>query len=280
MGANGVMESREVKVEGRPATVHVGGRGAPVLLVHGGWGGAALHWGRVWERLAERFQVVAPELPGVGRPGEPGPGSVKDYARWMVGLLEALELPAAACVGNSFGAAVVWTLAAHHPARCRGLVLVNGTPLPPTPGPLVALGTWPPTRRLLLAFFRRYIFSPRAEALSFADPQRLPAELRAVFRQDSPPQLEALFDALGHGGDGVEPREARPLLLWGQEDRFSSTDERAARRLHARLPGSRLALIPGAGHLPQLEKPEAFLDALVPFLEAHTPPSSPSVRSV
>ncbi|XXF77946.1 alpha/beta hydrolase [Myxococcaceae bacterium GXIMD 01537] len=268
------MKTREVTVNGKPATVHVGGRGTPLLLVHGGWGGAELHWGRVWGPLSERFHVVAPELPGVGDLGASGLRSIGDYAGWLEGVLDALGLPAAVCVGNSFGAAAAWKLATRAPARCQGLVLVNGVPLPRTPGWLIFLGTRRPTRGLLLGVFRKLVFSPQAEAQAFVAPEQLPAELRAVFRT-RPPQLEALFDALGHGGDGAMV-ETRPLMLWGEEDRLGGTRVANARQLQAALPrGADLALIPRAGHLPQLENPEAFLAALVPFVEAHAVPAHP-----
>jgi pimeloyl-ACP methyl ester carboxylesterase len=261
------IEPQKLEVLGRPAVVHAGGAGDAVVLIHGGWGGAAMHWHRVWIRLAEQFRVLAPELPGVGDLSQRGLGGVTEYARWIEALLDAAGVDGAALVGNSFGAAIAWELAARSPSRCRALVLVNGTPLPRTPRWLGALGTWPPTRRLLQGVFRRNTFSRRARDQAFAFPERLPCAMRGVFEDPVPPQLDALFEALGRGGNGAAPAR-RPLLLWGEADRFPASDARALRKLRASLPGAELALVPAAGHLPQLESPELFLGALVPFLRS------------
>jgi 2-hydroxy-6-oxonona-2,4-dienedioate hydrolase len=265
-GAQQGVVRQVLEVDGRPVTVHVGGEGEALLLVHGGWAGAEVHWSKVWGPLAARYRVIAPELPGLGAAGGPGLGSAAAYADWLVRVLAALGASRAWCVGNSFGAGVAWAFATRHAAACRGLVLVNGVPLPPTPPWLLKVGAWGPVRRLLLGAFRGQLFGARVPDRCFARPRELPEALRGVFGHPAPPQLAPLFDALAAGGEGVRTGPA-PLLLWGEADRFPTTDVRAARKLHAALPGSRLAVIPGAGHLPQLEAPEAFLAALVPFLE-------------
>jgi 2-hydroxy-6-oxonona-2,4-dienedioate hydrolase len=258
---------REVRLEvdGRPALVHVGGAGSSVVLLHGGFGGARLHWSRVWEPLADRFRVIAPDLPGIGDLSQPGLGPIAAYARWVETLVARLEAGATTLVGNSLGAAIASALAAQHPDRCRALVLVNGVPLPSTPRWLMALGTWPPTRRALLRLFERNTCSSRARELAFARSDQLPAELLRAFEGHRPPQLEALFQTIGHGGDGAPPCPP-PLLLWGEADRLTGSSARVAEALHRAVPGSRLAFVPAAGHLPQLENPEAFLSSLVPFL--------------
>ena len=84
-----------VTVEGQPARVFVGGQGERILLVHGGWGGATMHWASVWNRLAKRFAIIAPDLPGIGRTDQPALGSVVDYAHWIEHLMDALEAPSA-----------------------------------------------------------------------------------------------------------------------------------------------------------------------------------------
>src|SRR5512137_1502569 len=105
------MMLREVEVGGRPSKAWIGGEGEPLVLVHGGWGGAEMHWAPVWERLAECYRVIAPALPGVGDRAVPGLFSFDAYAGWLVQILDSLRVQNAWCVGNSFGAAVVWELA-------------------------------------------------------------------------------------------------------------------------------------------------------------------------
>jgi pimeloyl-ACP methyl ester carboxylesterase len=260
------MRCEHFNVAGRPATAFVGGTDTPLVLIHGGWGGAAAHWSRIWDRLAERFLVIAPELPGVGDRTQPGLGGISDYAAWIEALLDARGIEAAVLVGNSFGAAIACAVATRSPARVRSLVMVNGVPFPRMASIFTHAAAWGPTRAVMKRIFRFNSFSPRAMAQAFARPDEIPDDLRAAFVGE-PPQMDALLDALARGGDDRLPL-VRTLLLFGDADRFPPSNPRAARKLQARIPGAQLALVPGAGHLPQLENPDAFLTALMPFIRS------------
>ncbi len=114
-------------VLGQPAHVFAGGSGSTVLLLlHGGWGGAALHWSRVWDLLGRKCWIVAPDLPGLGDLTQPGRGSFAAYVAWLQALLDALDVDQVVCIGNSFGASLAWSLAGRAPQRVTGLVLVDG----------------------------------------------------------------------------------------------------------------------------------------------------------
>lgn len=259
------MQQRQLEVRGRPARVHLGGEGPALLLVHGGWGGATISWSRVWDRLARRHRVIAPELPGLGWSEQPALGTVRECALWLVALLDALGVERAWCVGSSFGGSVVWSLAGRAPGRCLGVVLVNGVPMPATPPLLLRLGQTRRGRALMRAMMRRVSYNPRAIVRAFVDPTRVPPELRRLLEQDASRLLDR-FAPLVIAGDGPPAPQVTPLLLWGEGDRLLGTSVRAARKLHARLPGSTLALVPGAGHFPQLEAPELFCDHLEAFI--------------
>ena len=70
---------------------------------------------------------------------------------------------------------------------------------------------------------------------------------------------------------GLEARVRVPtLIVWGREDRLLPVSD--GERLRARIPGSRLVVLPDAGHLPQREQPEAFSRAVAQFLGAGAPP--------
>ena len=270
-GESSEVRERTVSVEGQPARVFVGGRGERLLLVHGGWGGAALHWGPVLERLAGRFQVIAPDLPGIGRTDQRALGSVSDYARWLRALLDALDVSGAWCAGNSFGASVACRFASDYPSRCLGLVLVNGIPMPPSPKALRWLGERRLGQRVLRTVEKAVAYSPWSLERAFFDRGHVPEPLRALVREASPPQVAALADVLVQGGGPPAPSPVPPLLLWGREDHLPGTSARAARKLHASWRGSTLAFVERAGHLPQLENPDAFIDALASFVRAGSP---------
>jgi pimeloyl-ACP methyl ester carboxylesterase len=260
---------REVSITADRLRAHafLGGRGTPLLLVHGGWGGAATHFGPVLEPLSERFQVIAPDLPGIGDLDQPGLGSLAAYAKWLRALLDALDVPSAWLVGNSLGVSVICRLALDFPERCRGMVFVNGFPMPETPPLLRRLGERRFGRRLLAAIEKRVAYTPSALARGFVDPEKVPDALRALVRQKKPSLVSVVADVMVQGGGAPGAYPAPPLLLWGQDDHLPGTSARAARRLHASYPGATLTFVRNAGHLPQIENPNAFVDALTAFVE-------------
>lgn len=254
-----------IPVDGRPARVFVGGHGQPLLLVHGAWGGAALHFRPVWDRLADRYRVIAPDLPGLGALDRAPLPTVGAYARWLGELLAALDVPSAWVLGSSFGAAIAARFAADRPGACAGLVLVNGAPLAPTPRPLKWVGENSVGRGLVRAKLKKDAFGPQTLERAFADVRRAPPELARLFAEPSPPALDALVDLQLEGGVAASYAVA-PLLLWGEEDRLPGTELSAARKLAASWPGATLVRVPRAGHLPQLEQPAELCEALDAFV--------------
>jgi 2-hydroxy-6-oxonona-2,4-dienedioate hydrolase len=266
----------EVDVGARRAKVWMGGSGETLLLLHGAWGGAEMHWAAVWEPLAERFCVVAPELPGVGDPASSGLASFDAYADWLADLLAALGVQSAWCVGNSFGGMLAWQLTARLVPRCRGVILVNGAPPPEMPALVRGLAAIAPVTRLFRALYRKLNFSPAVLARAYADPARAPAQLVRVLAQAPPAYLDLLLGIL-LAGTRPAPRPDVPVLLaWGESDRLPGTaGAGAARRLQRAIPGAKLALIPSAGHCPQMERPTEFVDAIVSFIAPNCDKADP-----
>jgi pimeloyl-ACP methyl ester carboxylesterase len=80
----------------------------------------------------------------------------------------------------------------------------------------------------------------------------------------------AIADMLAEGGDITEEEmrgiDLPTLIVWGAEDKVFSVDN--TKRLRADISGAEVHIIKGSGHLPQIEKTGAFLDAVVPFLKS------------
>lgn len=254
----------ELRINDRPARVFTGGEGDALILVHGGWAGAHAHWSSVWSPLAQRFRVIAPDLPGVGDVSQPGLGTIGAYAQWLRAVLDALDVPRAWCVGNSFGASVVNRFAQDFPERCRGLVFVNGFPLPRTPDLLRRLGERRFGKRVVRAVQHYVAYRPRVLRQAFVDLGKVPDEIRRVLEQDSPAPIQALADVVIEGGGSSKPPPFAPLLLWGEDDQLPGTSKRSAEKLAKSL-GAALKFIPRTGHMPQVEDPSAFTDALSSF---------------
>lgn len=115
-------------VQGRPAAYSTAGKGLPVVLLHG-WALGQHTYRDVVERIAgEGVRVIAPSLPGFGDTAAlPDTSfSLGGYARWVAGLLDALEIDEpVVVVGHSFGGGVAIRFAHDHPERTRSTVLVN-----------------------------------------------------------------------------------------------------------------------------------------------------------
>ncbi len=273
------MREMNLQVQGRPAKVNVGGSESPdaeaMVLLHGAWGGAALHWSPIWERLGERYRIVAPELPGFAHGSDGGPLPIPALATWLIALLDELGVGRAWLVGHAFGGAVAWQAARRAPDRARGLVLVNGGP-PPAP------------TRILRAFFRlrlartfvrnalrNGVFGPKALEHGCEDPSRAPAELVALLAQPDPPQLAALVEAIVSGGVALTGPNVPVLMLWGESDRLPGTDGGTLERLRDAGIEPSFDSIPGAGHLPQLEKPAEVAERILAFAAAPPTPATP-----
>lgn len=105
------------------------GNGPPLLLVHG-WPEFWLTWARCMRRLADRFDLIAPDLRGFGASEKPASGPSAEagpdvLAADLLGLMDALGLERVGLVAHDVGAYAAQTLARSHPERIAGLFLFN-----------------------------------------------------------------------------------------------------------------------------------------------------------
>lgn len=247
------------------ARVWTAGEGEAIVLLHGPWAGAEAYWFSVADELAKTHRVIAPELPGIGAPGDLL-SSFGAYAGWLDALLETLGVAQAVTVGNALGAAIAWRHAAQHPARCRALVMVNGYPPPAYPRPVRWLARHQPARSAIRDNFRRNVYGSGALALAFNDRAKAPKAIVQALDHFSTAEVDAMLDLLLAEDPPVPPPAQRTLLLFGEADRMPPFDKKGARTMREKLNDSRLVTIPAAGQLPQVEHPVAFLRALREFV--------------
>src|SRR5258706_501423 len=181
-----MIEHLSIRANG--ATFHVAraGNGRPLLLLHG-WPEFWLTWEPVMTRLADRFDVIAPDLRGYGDSDKPASLAygAADHAPDMLALLDALGLARVGVVGHDVGGAVMQPMARAAPARFTGLFFFDFVypgigPRMAAPAPLFPtswtdrLGeTFP---NLDLAIFPDVGHFPHRE-----DPDRAAAEIAAFF---------------------------------------------------------------------------------------------------
>ncbi|HEX7119836.1 MAG TPA: alpha/beta fold hydrolase [Longimicrobiales bacterium] len=248
------------------------GRGAAVLLIH-----AFPFHGGLWdeqiERLPDRWRWIAPDLRGFGRsaPGAPaGPLAMDEYADDLVALLDRLDVPAATVCGVSMGGYVAFALWRRHPDRVHAVVLCDTR---------AAADTEAARRARVQLAIRVQREGARAAAdamlpklLSAATRRERPeieARLRSMIESTAPESIVRGLEGLADRADSTDllPTITVPtLVLHGAEDATVPVDE--ARAMAERIPGARLRVIEGAGHLPNVERPAAFDRELVHFLEA------------
>jgi pimeloyl-ACP methyl ester carboxylesterase len=276
------MQVKTATLHGRSVSYTEAGSGPVLLLVHG-MGGSSENWRAVIEPLARNHTVIVPNLPGHGQSG-PGAGdySVGGLAAGLRDLLLLLGHRRATLVGHSLGGGIAMQFAYQFPEILERLVLVSSGGLGPEVSPLLRAATLPgaglfiattaPLLRVIAAPLQRFEEGPLSTDLIevthgyglLADRQR-----RAAF-------LSTVRSVIGIGGQTVSAvdrlylAEAVPvLIIWGARDRLVPAHH--AEHAHREIPGSRLEVFEGAGHLPQLEEPSRFVSVLESFLEETEP---------
>jgi pimeloyl-ACP methyl ester carboxylesterase len=246
------------------------GDGPPLVFVHG-----AAEDGRVWQpplgALANEFTVVAWDEPGAGRSSDVPPDfGLADYATCLAALIEALALGPAHVAGLSWGGTVVQELYRHHPELAATLILVDtyagwkGS-LPEQEVRARVEGV----QQMLAA--PADDFDPTLPGLFAHDP---PAEFLPLLEEMAadvrPECMRTALSAMAEADQrDLLPRIGVPtLLIWGDLDARSPL--RVARRFEQAIRDAKLVVIPGAGHMSNLEQPDAFNDAVSEFCRDHS----------
>jgi pyruvate dehydrogenase E2 component (dihydrolipoyllysine-residue acetyltransferase) len=239
--------------------------GEPVLLLHG-FGGDLGNWLFNQEALAAKRTVYAIDLPGHGESSKDvGPGTLDDLAAVAGAFLEAVGVPSAHLVGHSVGGAVALAMASSTPARVRSLSLVCSA----------GLG-----REINAAYIEGFVSAANRNALRplvaqlFADEARVTRQLvedllKYKRLEGVGAALRALAASLFPGGaqarvfrDALGALPVPVQVIWGAEDRIIPAAHAAG------LPPTvKVEVVPGAGHLVQMEAAGAvnrLLDAFLP----------------
>jgi len=246
------------------------GEGPPLVFVHG-----AAEDGRVWRpqlaALADEFTVVAWDEPGAGRSSDvPADFGLADYANCLAALIGALALGPAHVAGLSWGGTVVQELYRNHPGLVATLILVDtyagwkGS-LPEDEVRARVAGA----RQMLAAPAEE--FDPTLPGLFAGDPPAefvpLLEEIAAAVRHES--LRTQLFVMAEADQRDLLPRIAVPtLLIWGELDARSPLS--VARQFEQSIPNTKLVVIPGSGHVSNLEQPEQFNEAVREFCRAQS----------
>ena len=273
-----------LKVNGLQTRVFTAGESGPaVLLLHGaGTDSASLSWADIILPLAKSGQrVFAPDLPGYGESERPDVSYNLEFSIDFVNeLIKTLELKQVSLVGLSMGGAISLGVTLDHQEKVNKLVLVDSYGLQRTVSPQFLSWLMVKTPGLLESTWAAARLSRGMTRWLlvniFHDPKSCTPEiLDEVYAEVKKPFAGWAFTRQQR--DEVLPKGLRTvylsrlneikiptLILHGQYDK--AVPLACAEEAHSLIAGSELSIIPDAGHWPQREKPQEFLQALLGFL--------------
>jgi 2-hydroxymuconate-semialdehyde hydrolase len=260
---------RRIRLAGVSTSLLEAGDGPPLVLLHGGIETGGAYWTPVVERLAERHRLVIPDIPGLGESKPLADMSVDAFAAWFQELLEATCDDRPTLIAHSLGAALSARYAARIAGSLRRFVIYAAPAIGPYRIPLgllfrVAMFDLRPSAKSAerldrFGFFdldaarrrghREWIEAWSTYARERARVPHVKRTMRWLIKTCTKEVPEAELRRIGVPTD----------LIWGSHDRFVrlAHGERASARL-----GWPLHVIDETGHVPHIERPEAFLNAL------------------
>ena len=282
----GVLTPHELTLHGHRVTYRTAGRGPVLLLLHGITNSSET-WEHVAPALSDRFTLIAPDLLGHGDSATPrGDYSLGAHASGVRDVLTALGHERVTVIGHSLGGGIAMQFAYQFPERCERLVLVSSGGLGREVHLLLRAAALPGADYVLPA-----LTSPHLLGLG----RGLGGLLKRV-RLAPGGDLEVLargFASLDNAGSRqaflhtvravIEPSGQRvsahdrlalaalmpTLIVWGENDSIIPAAHGAA--AHEAMPGSRLEVFPGAGHMPHDDDPDRFAAVLAAFCDATDP---------
>jgi pimeloyl-ACP methyl ester carboxylesterase len=274
-----VIASRTEDVDGVRLHYLTAGKGPAVILLHG-YAETSRMWRPILSVLAERFTVIAPDLPGIGDSAIPADGlDMKSAAMRIHGLARKLGVEKARVVGHDIGLMVAYAYAAEFPAETEKLVVMDAF-LPGVEGwePIYnSPDYWHfrfhgPTPEALVKGRERTYFEyfwndlaadknrslPEADRVAYAEAYAWPGRMRAAW---------AYFASFAQTAKDFAPlartKLTMPVLSIGGE---KSLGDALAQQMKLVASDVTVVVVKGSGHWIMEERPKETTEALVKFL--------------
>jgi 4,5:9,10-diseco-3-hydroxy-5,9,17-trioxoandrosta-1(10),2-diene-4-oate hydrolase len=241
------------------------GSGQPLIFLHGA-GAGAVTWYPSIGAVSQHFHVIAPDIVGYGESDKPEGAYDRAYfSNWLKGFLLAVNIPKAHIVGLSQGGAIALQFVLDNPEMVDKLVLVDSGALGAQPSFASFLGMlWLNSFPSSLAnrFYSRFIlFNPEKRDSNHA---HYSVEIikskggKNAFRQGRGAAVSEMSE------NSLRQIVKDTLIIWGENDQLFSVEHgKAAAEV---MRNARFCSIPNAGHLPLMDQPEVFNNALLGFL--------------
>lgn len=240
------------------------GTGYPLVMLHP-LGTSTWAWHTVMDSLSQHFTCYAFDMLGHGESDKPNRHfNIPDYARALDHACQLMNIHRGHYVGNSVGACLATEMAASYPERLDKLALV-GCPVwdPRTAAARLAEGA--------ANFDENGLPTPRTldqmkEQTTFAEPRQEWVDATNETRAQAGVWVKNLMESLAHYDIMSRlPRiqASATLVMYGEHDRLRDGEE----LLHNNIVNASKTVLPGLGHIPQIEDPEMFVDSLLAFLQ-------------
>lgn len=240
-----------------------------VVLVHGHPFNRTMWQPQATALLAAGYRVILPDLRGYGDSGVvPGRTLFAEFADDLAGLMDHLGIARAVVGGVSMGGQIAMEFHRLYPARVAALVLADTSPVAETEDGKAFRNRL--ADRLLAEGMGGYASEVLDRMLAPYNVTALPevaAQVDGMMRTTAPEGAAAALRGRAERPDyraSLAGAGVPVLVLVGADDVYTPVAE--ARALHGLIPDAELVVIEGAGHLPGLERPEPFNDAVVAFL--------------
>ena len=254
-------ECSESKIDVRGCKIHMrrGGSGAPLLFLHGA--GGLPGWLPFLDALSDGFDVLAPDHPTFGLSDEPAwLDDIHDMAYFYLDLLAAMDLDGVHVVGHSLGGWIALEMAVRATGRFRSLTLVGSAGIRIKGRPAADI----------------FMMSPEELARALVKDPRLADEMIGAELAEEQQDIQ-IRNKVATARLAWQPRLFDPRLrkwmhridvpahvIWGDSDRILSPEYAA--EFGRLLAGAPVTMIEDCGHLPELERPGAFVDAVSGFI--------------
>ncbi len=234
------------------------GKGAPLVLIHGYPLDHSI-WDEVASSLEGEFDLIVPDLRGFGESDVmEADDSIIDYATDIAGLLTRLKIKKAYLVGHSMGGYVALAFAREFPDRLSGLGMVSTQTLADTPE----------RRQSRLATANQVLkegigIVAESMTLKISAEKRIQDLVNALILRQRPLGIFSALNAMAERSDSTElfaTFKFPAVIVHGDSDALIPAER--GREMKAALPSAHYVELPGAGHLPMMEAPQAVADAL------------------
>ena len=258
------MSDSDVDVRGCKIHVQRGGKGEPLLFLHGAQGLAG--WDAGLQALSQQFDVIAPDLPGFGRSAaSDNVDDVADLAMFTFDLLDAMKIPRVHIAGECLGGWVAMEMAIRSTARIATLSLNNSAGIRIKGAPRADMFICGPDELMGLLFA-----NPASGAAWQQQWQQTPGHQDMAERNNGAaakfcwqPRLANLkLDRWLHRID------VPTHIVWGDDDKV--IPPAYGNELGRLIRGASLSILPACGHVAHFEQPQALAAEIAGFVKRRT----------